>query len=212
MKTDRTVESIEFEISRTDAIRMLGMHRKKRLPRISIQDCFEEEYAVARELVDARVVWRWLDEGLAGSTFVNPSIPCALAVCTIGPALEERVSSLIAAGDSARAMILDAIGSSATEGTADECNGHICHRAIRAGMTPDMRRSPGYGGWDILEQRAIFSSLDPGEIGVSLNDDCMMAPHKSISFLVPLEGGSKIHKSGGRCTRCGFIQCEFREQ
>jgi len=206
------VENFAAEIPRGEAMRLLRMHRGSRRPRESVMRCFEEEHAAARGLVEARAAWTVLQDGLPGSGAIAAGGPVAVAVCTIGPALEERAAAHARAGDSARAMILDAMGSAAAEAVADRCNGRICDRALREGLSPDRRRSPGYGGWDVAEQRLLFAQVDAARIGVTLGEGGMMAPVKSVSFLVPLTGGKPGARSGGRCSRCGFLACEYREE
>lgn len=211
MSVRSAVESFAPEIPRGEAMRLLRMHRGTREPRESVMRCFEEEHAAARDLAEPRAVWTVVEGGIAGSAAIATPGPLAVAVCTIGPALEVRAAAHARAGDSLRAMILDALGSAAAEATADHCNGRICDRALREGLSPDRRRSPGYGSWDVAEQRLLFAQVDAGGIGVTLTEAGMMVPAKSVSFVVPLTGGKPGVRSGGRCSRCGFLACEYRE-
>jgi hypothetical protein len=41
--------------------------------------------------------------------------------------------------------------------------------------------SPGYCGWHISGQRALFDRLRPERIGISLNESFLMTPLKSVS-------------------------------
>ena len=41
--------------------------------------------------------------------------------------------------------------------------------------------SPGYCGWPTRGQRPLFDALRPEEIGVTLNDSCLMSPIKTVS-------------------------------
>jgi len=209
MHLPRTVIRFQVEAPRVEALRLLGIRPHQRPLRASLQRVFEEEYEAARDLFDPAVVLE-SQQGLAGSGFYDPSMPLALAVCTIGPALDERVEDHTRAGDSARGMVLDAIGSAAVEALADRSNERICRQALEAGLLPDVRSSPGYGRWSLEEQRLIFDLLEPEEIGVSLTGTHMMNPNKSISYAVPLRGGRPGKRARGRCQRCGFRDCEYR--
>jgi hypothetical protein len=211
VNTERLIESPSFEIRREEAYRLLGLHRGNRPPKPFVLECFEEELERAGELVEARAVSRTFLTGVEGSDFLAPDLPVALAVCTIGPALEERVRELTAEGDQARAVILDAIGSAAAEGVADRCNLRICREALRENLRPDRRCSPGYGHWALPEQRWLFGLLGPDEIGVSLGESCMMTPRKSVSIAVPLIGGDAASRTERRCIRCGLETCQYRE-
>lgn len=211
MDPERRIETVPIELRREEAYRLLGMHKRKRAPKPVVLECFETELAHANELVAGRAVSRIFPEGIAGSDFIAPDLPVALAVCTIGPALEDRVRELIDADDQASAVILDAIGSAAAETVADRCNLRICREGLQAKFTPDRRCSPGYGHWKITEQRWIFELLDPAEIGVKLTGSCMMLPRKSVSIAVPLVGGTAASRTERRCIRCGLKTCEYRE-
>jgi hypothetical protein len=210
----RSVEGVEIDIPRHKVPRLLGMHKKhRRAPRDSVLRMIEEECAAARELVKPRAVVVVNDAGLPGSRYLVAGMPVAVVVCTIGAELENRVSLYTSSGDSARAMVLDAVGSVAVEEVADHTNHMICDFAAREGsFAPAARRSPGYGGWSLDEQRVIFDLLSPREIGVALSAGRMMTPRKSISYAVPLRGGRRRPRRGGRCVRCGLADCQFREE
>jgi len=211
MPGERAVEALPALIPRAFALRMLGQRKGGRPLRASAMELFEQEQAAALELVAARAVLRASAGGLPGSRHVDPDLPLVAAVCTIGPALEQRVTELAARGETARALVLDAIGSAAAEGAAESSNALACRMAVPAGLAPRRRRSPGYGRWDVREQRALFAFVAPGEIGVELTESCMMTPRKSVSFIVPLEAGAAGSSPARRCARCGLEDCPYRE-
>ena len=210
MNESRVVETFDIEIPRDRTYRLLGMHRKKREPMESVLCNFDREYAAARGLVEARAVSIASRSGIRGSGFFDARAPITLVVCTIGGALEERVAELTGEGRVARAMLLDAIGSAAVEAVADRSNLRICEEALRAGLDPGPRVSPGYGAWKLEDQAWLFRQLAPKEIGVTLNDSGMMTPRKSISYAVPLTGGAA--RPRGRCVHCGLEDCAYRAE
>jgi len=210
VKGERTIETFDIEIPRIFAYRLLGMKKSSRRPRDSVMEIFEDEFSRAHELVDAKAVMRLSHAGLPGSTHIDPAMPVVVVVCTIGPALEARVAELGDKDETARAIILDSIGSAAAEEVADRSNQIICSMASPTDFAPDTRRSPGYGTWNIREQNAIFEYLQPGDIGVTLTDTCMMIPRKSVSYAVPLEGGKPGKGEGHRCENCNMEHCAFR--
>ncbi len=171
---------------------------------------FHEELATAGRIIDVRAVHGTCADGLPGSEVIPAGVPHALAICTIGKQLEERVQELIAQGDSARGMILDAIGSAAVEEVANRLNGELCDKGLAEGRKTGLRSSPGYGKWAVTEQPLIFDLLRPEDVGVALNASCVMDPAKSISFARPREGGENARGPRGRCARCGMGQCEYR--
>jgi hypothetical protein len=140
---------------------------------------------------------------LAGATRV------ALAVCTIGPALEERVTALFAAGDPVRAMALDGAGVAAVGEVSHMIGERICDEGAAQGLRAGMRVSPGQEGWPIEQQRVLFSLLPAGRIGVRLNESCLMLPRKSVSFVVGL--GPEMPADGVACDFCSKRErCRWR--
>jgi hypothetical protein len=211
MTDHRAVEAFQIEIPRRFAYRLLGLGRSGRAPRPSIMVMFEEELAIATGLVDAKAVMCYSHEGLLASTQFDPRLSLVAVVCTIGPALEDRVTELANAGETARAAVLDAIGSAAAEEVADQSNRLICELAAPTDLTPGQRVSPGYGTWDIRDQRLLFELVGPDDIGVRLTASGMMVPRKSISYVVPLDGKPGDADTGGRCAHCGAEDCTYRD-
>lgn len=130
---------------------------------------------------------------LAGATQV------AVAVCTIGPALEERMTALFAEGDAARAMALEGAGVAAIRQVANAVGVSICDAATARGLKVGMRASPGQEGWPIQQQRVLFGLIPAQDIGVRLTSSCLMLPRKSVSFAIGL----------GLEMRADSVPCDF---
>ena len=141
-----------------------------------------------------------------------PAVKVALAVCTIGPLLEESVSTYSDCGQLTRALVIDAAGSSLTEAVCDFVNEKICRTAAGRALYPAPRTSPGYGHWKIEEQKIIFGLLPAESVGVSLTESYMMIPRKSVSFAVKLLGESSSEGPTSPCKRCGKKDCQFRRE
>jgi len=138
-----------------------------------------------------------------------------LFAATVGAPVGERIAALFDAGDFALGAALDA---AASEGT--ELAGVFLERAVlrearekgAARETRVLRYSPGYCGWNLTGQRALFSALDPGAIGIRLNARCLMDPLKSISGVMVL-GPAGIHdfdNDYGFCAACRTKDCRTR--
>lgn len=211
MITDREIYHPAIEIPAVEALRYLGMARKAREPRESIRLMFEEELRAAKRLIEPVGVLARCPQGLPGSAVYGPDSPIALGVCTIGSALDRRVTQLFAEGDGARGVILDAIGSAAVEEVAERLDAIVCELASGEGLYAGVRRSPGYGKWDITEQRLIFGALQPVESGVELNESCMMSPQKSVSFAVALDADAARRHRRSRCEQCDLETCAYRD-
>ena len=134
----------------------------------------------------------------------------ALAICTIGQALEKEVSELFSSGEYAAAVALDSVGSVAVESVADYVNSKVCQQALDEGLELTPRISPGYGNWALEEQKLIFKLLTGEKIGVTLSERHIMKPRKSISFGIGIGRGLTIERGIGRCRHCDMINCPYR--
>jgi hypothetical protein len=207
---NRRIEAFDIAIPRPFAYRLLGIRAGGRAPRPATMALIDDAFADAATLVEARAVMRFSHAGLPGSAHLPGDAPLVAVVCTIGIALEARVAALASGGDSARAAVLDAVGSAAAEEVADASNRLICRMAAPTDLRPRARRSPGYGQWDINEQRALFAFVGPDDIGVSLTDRCMMVPRKSVSYVVRLDAATPEGVSVDRCAACTDPDCPYR--
>jgi len=140
--------------------------------------------------------------------------PCQQAVCfvcSIGPKLEDRVAVLMGRGETLKASILDAIGSEATEKVADYVEAKVKREAESVGAGVTLRYSPGYCDWDITQQRKLFKIFEPDDIGVSLTEECLMIPQKSVSAIVGVGWGDKRLIAMSPCRHCEKKgDCEHR--
>lgn len=140
----------------------------------------------------------------------SAAVAVALAVCTIGQALEERVAEYSSSGELTRGLILDAAGSVLAEASCDFVNQAICGVAAERSLHATCRTSPGYGKWEVKEQAVVFKLLPAHSIGVTLTSSFMMVPRKSVSFAVRLLSEKPADERLSPCTRCGRKECEFR--
>ena len=72
------------------------------------------------------------------------------------------------------------------------------------------RFSPGYGDWDLSEQRKLFAILEcEKKLGLTLTDGLMMAPSKSLTAVIGLSDG--VECLWKKCLSCNNINCPYRE-
>jgi hypothetical protein len=140
----------------------------------------------------------------------------ALMAVTVGAEVSTRISQLFEARDFALASILDAAASEGAERAADLVQAHWEELlSARLGGEHDMRLlrySPGYCGWHISGQKALFAALRPQEIGISLSESFLMVPIKSVSAVI-VAGPGEIHEFAmeyGFCAACQTKACRAR--
>lgn len=142
----------------------------------------------------------------------------ALFAVTVGARLSERITALFDAGRPALGATLDAAASEATELAAAHLDRILLGEARAEGRADAgsrlLRYSPGYCGWNLTGQRALFAALHPEAIGIRLRESCLMAPLKSISGVMVL-GPAEIHEFDNDypfCSECRTKDCLRRIQ
>ncbi len=140
----------------------------------------------------------------------------ALFAVTLGEPLSRAVAECFTGADFALGYTLDAMASVAADAAAAVAERRFARTLRERGWaTADgavLRYSPGYCGWDITGQRRLFAALQPGAIGLTLNDSCLMQPLKSVSGVL-LAGPRTIHKfppTFDCCARCAERTCRDR--
>ena len=136
-------------------------------------------------------------------------------MATLGPALPARIARLFAEGALAEAYMLDAVASEGADLLSERLTAHYARARVAAGGTSDERTlaySPGYCGWPTSGQRELFAALVPDEVGVTLNDSCLMAPIKSVSgVLVSAPAAShRFRPDFPFCSACRRRECGTR--
>jgi hypothetical protein len=138
----------------------------------------------------------------------------ALFVATVGGAVTARIRDLFSRNEPALAAMLDSVASAA----ADRLTVLLGVRSLGpvdgagANGTRVLAYSPGYCGWHVSGQRALFAFLEPGEIGVTLNPSCLMEPLKSVSGVL-VSGPAGIHRFAPAyafCAECRDQPCRTR--
>ncbi len=110
-----------------------------------------------------------------------------LFAATVGIAAEREMQK-IAVRSPVRALFADAIGSERIEALCDTFEAEIRRFAAAQGRTVCGRFSPGYGDLALETQRQIFTVLDcPRKIGLSLTENCMMMPSKSVTAIIGIQ-------------------------
>ena len=98
-----------------------------------------------------------------------------------------------------------AVAATIIEGYCDEVQ-----ERVECDLYQRLRFSPGYGDWDLSEQRKLFAILEcEKKLGLTLTDGLMMAPSKSVTAVIGLsEEKSCVWK---KCLSCNNINCPYRE-
>ncbi len=217
---------VPLAIDPDEVLRFQGYKRGIDVPTPDVLALFDEALALGRTLIAPSAAVRWLDVTdrsagtvvAGGVTLTIPDIErlwgrverVAAGVCTIGDALERRVSELWDERELPLAVMLDSVGSGAVESLAEYVNDALCQEGIRRDVKVTNRISPGYGTWDVAEQAQLFRLCPAAAAGVSLNDACFMRPAKSISLLIGAGPEARVDHYFSQCARCWMAGCAYR--
>jgi hypothetical protein len=222
--TARVVTDLPLAIDPAEVLRFQG-YKPGTLPDDTVRALFDAALALGRSLMVPRAAVRWLPARLenerleAGvARFTVPGLTAAwgtieyvaVAVATIGDDLEHRVRRLWDAREFPLAVMLDSVGSAAVESLAEYVNDALCQEALPHGLRVTNRVSPGYGAWDVREQRTLFAICPGDGVGVALNEACFMLPEKTITLVVGAGHDARVDHSFSQCARCWMRACAFR--
>jgi hypothetical protein len=214
-------------IDRDEILRFQGYKRGAHpAPTAEVLALLEEAAALGTALMRPRVVYRAApvtaqapDVLEAGGERLRiprigvlwgPLAAVGAAIATVGDAIERRVAELFDARELPLAVMLDSVGSAAAESLAEYANDLLCQAAVPRGLRVTNRVSPGYAGWDVAEQPALFRLCPGAPIGVALNAACVMTPLKTISLLVGIGPGARVDHYFTQCRRCWLRDCAYR--
>lgn len=108
------------------------------------------------------------------------------AIATLGPRLEQTVTSAFAGNNPLLAITLDAAGTILIRNASIQFQRDCAARAGAIGLELGPRVSPGCRAVPLEAQKALFSLLDAQSVGVTLTDSLLMTPVKSVSLMFPL--------------------------
>ncbi len=128
-----------------------------------------------------------------------------LLAATLGSKVDIAIRRL-ALGSVAEGAAAQAVAATIIEGYCDEvqerAQEELCQRP---------RFSPGYGDWNLAEQKLLFKVLQcEKNLGLTLTDGLMMAPAKSVTAVIGLAQESAC--VWNKCMTCGNVNCPYREE
>ena len=221
------MDGLTFEVDPQEVLRLQGYRRPSDVPTPEVLEILHAGMAEARRLFQPRWVYQEFPaESVDPAGCRLQGGPClriqgiperwgsismlGLAVCTIGDALEERIEALFAEREFPLALMLDSLGSAATEALAEGIHRQLCVDRLTHGLKVTSRESPGYPRWLIEEQQKVFSLLPAETIGVELNPYCVMIPRKTISFAVGVGPEANMGSGFSPCQSCDMRGCAYR--
>jgi hypothetical protein len=109
-----------------------------------------------------------------------------------------------------KGYLIDKIASELVEQLADKTELILETEIEQIELKTTNRYSPGYCGWSVADQQNLFSLLPPKFCGVSINENSMMMPIKSVSAVIGI--GKNVEKKNYECSICEIEFCYKRER
>ena len=115
-------------------------------------------------------------------------------------------------------FFLEVFGSAVVEHLVASLNGRICALAESEGLSAIPHYSPGYAGWDVVDQNKLHERMvrgatvafpEPLEVLAS----GMLKPKKSLLAVVglaPRTEGAGPRRPAVPCTSCSYSPCQYR--
>ena len=156
-----------------------------------------------------------LEDGLlldCGVKFTSKDLAKHLAGCkevlllaaTLGAKVDIAVRRLALESVSEGAAA-QAVAATIIEGYCDEVQ-----ERVESDVYQRPRFSPGYGDWNLSEQRKLFAILEcEKKLGLTLTDGLMMAPSKSVTAVIGLS--DRVECLWKKCLQCNNVNCPYRE-
>lgn len=193
------VKDLQVKIPREEVLRLLKHKKETTLVDERTSDLINKLIEEGKTLLEPKVLYKdYSVKSIGGQSVVLEACgftllgkstehrlwnakKVTLFAATIGPALEKKIQELTKQGNIANAAILDAIGSVAVEAVVGFVNDEANRRAKEAGFKTVNRFSPGYGDWELKEQKGLLQQLNSSQIGISVTSAYLMQPEKSVS-------------------------------
>jgi hypothetical protein len=139
-----------------------------------------------------------------------------LFAVTLGQGISATIESLFETREFALAAMLDSVASLAADRAVEVLEQRLYRFQMERGSIESdhavLGYSPGYCGWDISGQERLFERVDPGRIGIVLNDNYLMNPLKSVTGVL-VTGEREIHWFDNTypfCGQCETFSCRLR--
>ncbi|MGO9480918.1 MAG: vitamin B12 dependent-methionine synthase activation domain-containing protein [Candidatus Kryptoniota bacterium] len=132
----------------------------------------------------------------------------AAFVCTAGDEIVDRSRQLMKEGELLKGYVYDVFGSLVVEEAMDIIQESLRNKMQESGLNITNRYSPGYCGWDVSEQKKLFSLLPDKFCGIELTDSCLMRPIKSVSGIIGV--GKSVKFNQYTCNLCDASECLYR--
>lgn len=221
------IKDVPFPITAEELLKAQKRHK----PHSVLLKAAEEAVSLARKLVAPAGIYDEFEVHRVGDGRVElsadgavlrvgpkvdllaPARQVFVAVYTIGPALEEKVAELYDRGEALLGYMLDSVGVMALGAVGERLQRLAEERAAGRGWGVSPPLAPGsLVGWPVDGQRELCALLPIEEIGVRLNEYCVLEPHKSASMVMGMGPDYGDHRLRPICEFCALRDTCWRRK
>ncbi|MHB8335985.1 MAG: vitamin B12 dependent-methionine synthase activation domain-containing protein [Ignavibacteriaceae bacterium] len=215
----------ELDIKRNSLVKTMG-YSKESLPPM-LNDEIDEVLGNGNELFDIEGGYRITESiNLDKSNFnilldnvafdihkvifqqIKKSNSIAIFACTAGKKITDISKEIMKDGDLLKGYVYDLFGSIVVESAMDIIQDSLQKEMAALGLKITNRFSPGYCGWEVAEQKKLFSLMPEHFCGIELTDSCLMQPTKSVSGIIGI--GESVKFNGYTCNICDASNCLYK--
>ena len=133
----------------------------------------------------------------------------AFILSSIGEEIENWSKYFMDKNEILKGYIIDKVASDLVEQLTDKTELLLEKELEKFELKSTNRYSPGYCGWSVADQQNLFSLIPEKFCGVSVNDNSMMIPIKSVSAVVGI--GKNVERRNYDCSICDEEFCYKRK-
>ncbi len=143
------------------------------------------------------------------TSLLEESESLAIFIVTAGKGIEQWMQECTVRGDTFSSYVIDVTGSEIVDLAALQLQNKLEQQMKRSGLKISDMFSPGYCGWPVSDQHALFSFFPEGSCGIHLTETYLMDPIKSISGIMGI--GKDVRRNReDYCSHCGHTDCIYR--
>ena len=146
--------------------------------------------------------------------YLAPAQQIGVVVCTIGGALENKMRAYSEAREDVLAYYFDVLGTKAVNVVNEASRTFLQEYAKERGWGVGPGMKPGsVTGWTVTGQRDLLRLSRGREIGMTINDSCLLIPFFSGSYIAGMGPDYGAEKIGSLCPECPrYETCLWRRE
>ena len=214
-----TISDIPIRLSLEDIRRAWGAERS-RLLSLSLTNSLQQllRQIEAHQWLDAAITYRVLEVtghgpgrletgGVALNSalldrYLRQASHLVFGVCTLGQSLLRHMREFFDSKRPSQAVLLDEVGTLLLYKLADHFEELMCQQARVMDLQASSAFNPGDEGFDISLQGTVLQLAGGEDIGVTLQGNSILVPHKSLTAVIGLGRDMPAITRAERCARC----------